>query len=1175
MLRPAATFRFALLVGAIFSLPIPFALAAPKELNNVPLVVTRKYDPTKEEARGFSEFTSSFSLATFGNLFRSAAIDIEGDIKGKLNMPELKRYFPSAKENAAIAKAISNKVNRDHLNGGLTNDRVIGAIGYASTELVGRIINRALEVEGVKGKDRRAQWAEKILLPFRGCIKKTRTYKEAERCLDTLQTDLVQNIGLGIGYEMIRQETGVEYTKGMPKSYDACLRIKTKSRDSRVQSCIVNSMRKAVESFGIDQVSAVAKEQSPSSAKAVAARVRPDFSKCLAKASERKTFAACADLLVAKAGSEIAAEAVKVNPQVLQYFAEKDAREKLAGKAKTVFADCMAGVKKSNERDNKGTLKTDSCVQRVKLETALSVAHALFASNLKKLQGIADEDRVSIKSTVSAELDACWDAKGTLAKNNGCMRNAIESLVAAVADVKLAKELPATLRAKEPKLKDQLVGSVRACVKNTLPENILESADAAKKVEDCAAGLLKDAAQKVAGHSLEEVLHGKTSDLEAGKRLTEKLVTKEFATCLGSAPSEKKLASCSAVLKRSAGVEVARLLFKEEFEKFVEGNGGQSALGLDQPTQEKYLSGLLGSHERCLTATITAEKPEKADSAVDACFKESIRGLASHLANLVFIKQLKDNLPNGRPPEDITLRFTKDFDTCLREKEAPEFTVNAYVANIGQCKNRLMIPYTLEIGKMQLASALQQNLPGEGSALENRRQEIQGEVVGQLETCLTKAGAEEKDGREDCVGETKKLATYLIAVEATREQAKEVLNGGEPPKELAQLEVKLKTCLSNQDADICAKEQAQGVAKLLGSLKLRTTLGEALGEKEFKASAGEIEEMEKTFTRCVNKLPPRKAYDDFLLDLKACGEGLEHAGVALVQSRLAKWLETPEMTPAQKKISQELAVVLPCFDQVLPAGPIQENALQALDPEGMLLPVARTIADYINYDAENAGKDFDKVIKQLENDLKAAGPVEARRRLLDLLLQSGMLDRLLKSMALSEVRKSLESLPPEDRLPPALARVLLDRATIDKALTPEIMENLRPLISEKILKPLLLEGRSLKDPAQNAAVAMLSQKVASALLESPEFGQRLVAGAVQQQIDAQTSGTVSRWFFNSVGYSYDWNALRLTERGRAAEAYVKENVIRPRVMGESISREEMRRRNAEASRLVTEAVKNQ
>lgn len=979
----------------------------------------------------------------------------------------------------------------------------------------------------------------------------------------------MRNIGLGIGYEMVLQEMWPDFTKGVAEGYSKCLFFQGTNLDSRVKPCIVYTMRKAVERFGLAKVAQAAEQQAPSTATALINRVKPAFVECVSKAEDRKAFNECADLLTISAGAEISSEAVNTNAQVLLHFPQASERKVVAQTARNVFTSCMEEEKKT---PRSGNLSTDSCVLRVKLETARAVAHALFASNLKK-QGLPTPTTKKIQSQVSRALDSCWNSTGTLERNNECMRGAVETLVTLVAETKLTSEIPASLTKREPKLRQQLVDSVRACIKNNLPKNLMESTASAKKVEDCAASLLKSAAIKVAAHEIEEVLRGKTTDLKSAGLVVKNLVHKNFSACLGPLPDEKRLAKCSASLKRLAGVEVARLLFKEEIEKFVRENGGLRSFGISQEDQNSYLAELLEKHTKCLVGKVQEDKPEQADAAVDICFKNSIQSLATYLARLVFQKKLKENLPDSKSGAIISEKFVRDFNSCLKEKEEPAHTVNAYVANISNCSARLRNPYTLEIGKIQLDAALEQNLKGED--LQEERQRIKSEVLNALSSCIEKLTADDENGRDKCVNQTKKQATLAIAIEATREQTRTFLRVLDLPKEIEALERTLAKCLEQQNADLCAKEHAQAVAKALGSIKIRSTLADALGEKGFSEIKNELTKAEVAYFSCVDKIPGRKIHDDFIRQLEACGATLEAGGIALVQQHLSVRMERPGESKEEQRIKAEIAIVMPCLDDLLPQSPMKEFAISQIDPEGLLLPIARMIADYVNFDSENADKDFNSILKQLERDLAAAGPKEARVRLLDLLLSSGMLDRMLRSMALSEVRKSLDELPAEDKLPEALKKVLLDKLTIESALNSEAMDKIRPLLTEKILKPVLIDGRSLTDPAQKAAIKILEAEIAGALLDSSQFGSSLVSGAVQKQIDAESRGSLSRWLFTKVGFSYDWDKLRQTEAGRQAEKYVKEQMIRPRITGVNLSADEMAKRKKEAARLIKEAVKKQ
>jgi hypothetical protein len=1141
-----------------------------EKAENIALVATEKYNPKKEQGRGFSEFTSSLGLFAFGNIYRLTALDVEKQVLEKLNTPELKTYFPSQKERERFASAIADSVNHDFLSRGMTNDNVIAATQFAAESILGEVVDRAMKKEGVKSPGRRALWKGKILAPFRVCMKRARTYVEGNKCLDAAQEDAVKNIGLAIGYEMIRQETGPEYTGGAADAYKRCLRLNKDGANDRVTGCVLQVMREAVASFGSDKVRGVALEQAPEKAEALAASAKRSFAKCLKKADDRDGFSRCADDLSIEAGGQIASAALLSNEYVKTYFPGAKDREKLAEAGKDAFLDCMEKNRKNGKRDNSGALSTDNCSTLVRMNTAHSVARALINSNLDKISGLTSEQKVHVSRDMGAELDRCWDSAAGEKKNNACMKSMIEDLVGSVADIKLAGEISPALAAENPDLKGRLTDSVKACVKKELPEDVMNSPDAAKKVDGCAARLLKEGALAVADFELRQAIHGKTKDPDAADQLVNSLVKKDFSGCLGEAPTESILGSCTVKLKKSAASSVGSLVFKEELGRFLKKD--PAGYGISEKEKSSYLTSLLAKHQVCLNGI---SNPDTADAAVDSCFKQSINEMAGFLAHLAFTQSSREYIQDARSLASEANRFRADFSSCLNEKASAEYSLNDYIAHIDSCTSRLTDDYTLKLGSMQLKAALAENLSGK--ELSGKRRELYKDLHARFTLCLNRRNGVSDEERDLCVSDMKKQATYAIALEAARDQGKALLAGGPWPKGMAVAEAALKKCVEIEpNPEACARIHAQNTAKIIGGLKLKVSLGSALGEGKYKDSGRKIASLEQDFFACIDSIPGTKPDAAFMQALRDCGSKLEAAGKGLVGASLDQWLKSPEATPQEAKLREEIAEVLPCMDGLLPPSPVEEAALSHLQPEGMLEAVSKVVGDYINYDAGKADGDFDEILDKVLADMEAAGSVESRRKLFDLLIKRGMVDQLLKSMIRSEVKKSIDKLPPEDQLSPELQAVLLDKKTLEAALTPELMEKFRPFMAEKLLTPLLIEGKSLSDPAQKASLKELEKQVAEALLDSPAFGAKLVSGTVQKQIDEETKGTLSRWFArNLMGYSYDWEEIRSTEGAKQAETYILNQIVRPLILGQNVAQDEMKRRREEAGRLVTQAVKNQ
>ncbi len=1138
------------------------------EPQKISLIQTNAYDPTKEIGRGFSEFTSSFGLATFGNIYKAAGLDIEEDILEKLSMPQLARYFPNQKENRAIAKKIGSHVENVILDGAMSNQKVNEAILYAATKLVDQIIQRALEVEGVKDAERRKSWAKRLLVPFHRCMIKTKSYGEGSNCLDALQADLVNNLGLAISYELAAQETGAENANTAPEQYQNCLRPQKREADQRVQPCVLEVMRTSVAKFGVTEVEKIAKAKlSPSDVRIVSTSAKKTISSCLASANDRAGFLKCADALTISAGGELTYYSVLSNPQVGDLFPKETERKNLASVAKSTFHQCL---KNENKRDSQGKIQTEACENFVTMEITKTVANRLFLANLEKLGGISDQDRKTILAKVSGQLDKCWDSSGTPENNNRCMKDSVQSLVLKVAQVKLDRELPPSLLQSNPQLTKELLSSVEDCLKKELPKDILTSTESAVKVELCAGKLLKSSAIRVAKHELDEVLEGKTTNNQAKLTLTSNLIEEKFDQCLGDSPGEAKLTDCSVKLKTSAGVEIGKLLFQEEFDKYVATKGGLASLNLSPQIRDQYLEKLFLSHSECLKKNTDPKQPNSADRAVDTCFKTSIANMASYLADITFQSRLKENLTDPKTIQELAPLFRSEFQLCLAEKNSEK--INDFIPQISVCGDRLTKKYTVEVAKRELILAIDSALPNQ----KRRGEEIFSGVFPRFAACIEKTTGDNHDARDRCAKSLKSQATLILAAESSRNEALRLLNVKKLPSQFAELERKLRDCLEQErGSEYCARIHAQAVASEIARIKFRSSMADALGS-EYSKHEAELKILEQEFSRCVAQIPGQKPDASFLNALKQCGDNLEQKGIAFAQDYLTNSLRTVASTPEQRKIGDQIAEVVPCLDPLFPSGPSEDPAFRAIDPEGVFAKLTGAISEYIALDVKKSEKDIDRILKEVFADMYSAGTEASRKKLFDILVNGGMLDNLIHAMVRAEVKKTMAALPPKDQLPLNLQQLLLDKDTIAQALSPEVMAKYRPHLAQKLLKPILLEGKSMKDPALKSELKTMEKGLAEALLESHAFGQKLTEGMIQKSIDDKTAGTVSRWFYNSLaGYDYNWDNIRSSADAMRAEEYIKGQIIRPMMLGNELSPEEMHRRREEASALVEAALKNQ
>ena len=1167
--------RFAFYAVNCFLLPaLSLGAGAPNredraELNRLSLVTTDDYRPSRhEQNRDFSEITSSFGLAFFGGIYTSTALDLKGDIYTKLSAPEMLRYFPKEAERRKIAERVDTQVRRRFLSEGITNERANAAIRYAVADVGSLLIERVMEKEGVKDAARRAKWSNRLLLPFQACMRETRTYKEGMRCLEAFKKDALYNAGLALGYELVRQEMGAEYLKDQPSNYKSCLRATSPGAEKRVKSCVAKSVQTAALAYGQAKLrETAAKQLKPAAADAVVKRAAPAFRKCLEGAADRAGFAACGDALARQAGADVAREAILANPQMISVVPGAKERAAVAEAGKRTFLACAEKAARGPD----GTLRVDACAGPVKMEAARTVALAVIQQNIEKTSDAPAAKQKEMGAGLAAVIKGCWKLEASAEKNSDCLRTGVQKLVRTVGSYRLAQELPPGLLAAEPGFRDELLGQAETCLAGRLKGNLLEMDDVAERAGACTAPLLRAAALKVAAFRLGETLKGKSKDPGLAKRLQKELVEERFARCLGETPDQAKIFVCAGELRRGAGQAVGRALFAENYDEFVTSGGGPAAYKLADGDRGAYLDSLNAGLEKCLAEKAKGDE-KAADRGLDACFKASVESLALHLGKLEFRRQVAANLSHAKVNEaTLAQSFEKELRACLREKQSAELT--DFVKHIDICRARLTKRFTLDLARRELAAAADANVPVTPETKEHRAATL-AVLNKNLAACLDTA--EGAAGRDACTTELKRQATLALVTDATRGQSRKLLNTGDlPPTRQRELEVEFDACVKKGgDIEVCAQRHVREAAKAIAHLKLHHTMADMLGV-DYPKLLARLNAFERDYQTCLDKIPGAVVDAAFIRGTETCAKELEGKGVALSQEYLKNLLVKGRDTPKETALALDTARVVPCLDAIAVQKPFDEKFLERYDPEGTFEIMAKMAGDYINYDAEKAGDDYESVMAQIVTDLQAAGPAAARKKLLTTLIERGMVDQLLKSMIRAEVKKKLDELPDSDRPPAEVAEILLSKALLDKVLAGPAMEKFRPFMAEKILTPLLLEGKSMKAPAQAEAIRLLKNQVADALLESPDFGGLLLQSTVQKKIDSEANWKVTKWLaMKFKGYrTLYWSEARDSEAGKAAESYIREKVIRPQFQGEEMSAEEKAARLKEADRLVKEALK--
>src|SRR5690606_12639165 len=103
------------------------------------------------------------------------------------------------------------------------------------------------------------------------------------------------------------------------------------------------------------------------------------------------------------------------------------------------------------------------------------------------------------------------------------------------------------------------------------------------------------------------------------------------------------------------------------------------AYGVTQVWRDRFLTELLHKHTACLDQG-RKKSEEVSEKLLNACFRGSVRELASTLGHLEFTRRAKKYIEN---PQELSTRFDQAFLVCLEEKK--EAKIKDYVSHIDVC----------------------------------------------------------------------------------------------------------------------------------------------------------------------------------------------------------------------------------------------------------------------------------------------------------------------------------------------------------------------------------------------------------------------------------------------------------------------------------------------------------
>ncbi len=865
--------------------------------------------------------------------------------------------------------------------------------------------------------------------------------------------------------------------------------------NERVKNCALAGVKNGAKAFGRARILEVAKKEvSAATAEKIVKKVVPAFERCLNASKERGGFMKCGDQLIASAGSELASEAILVDARVSAYFPDAGDRTRIAAAGRDAFARCMRDNESKGRRDQHGTMRTDNCETFVKMETALTIATEVLRSTVEKNMTAAASAAIANAIKESGDdLKRCWNSSKPESENAICLRKTAKKVAASIAREKLGRELPKDVQERDPAFRERLLTGFETCLEEKLPANLFTASNADAAAASCAASVYKQAALQVAESKVRAALARVADQVPTGSAmnpLIDSFVNKAFAECLGDNPDSARLDSCSLKLQKNVASAIAQALLPFKVDEFIRAGGGLEAYGLDAEKRKAMLDAVVSENKKCLRTTVKSLKSEVSEKEINACFKHTIRDLSLRLGGLEFERMAKTNGINVASPsfEELKNGFARDFGACLDEKKGPEFALDDYLKNLELCQVKIAKSLTVKIAKGELAKTVRQIFT-EASSTPDREQ-LEAKLIAGFDACMEKAGTSLE--RENCVTKLRGEAALALARIGVESRAQKDL--GELPAEIKELGAELDHCIQGGGAtDNCTRKYLKASTTTLGKKILHKTMNDQLGAG-YENVRPNLKPVEEAFEGCVNGI--EGAVDaKFLEAIDGCGRKMEEAALDVALNSLSDTPASPaapvagpsgeagEKEVSDKELAEMMSRAMLCLNGQL--SPDTESSLESIDPESMEAELLKLIGAYVSYDLKSAHGNFGTVLAKVADDLKAAGPESARRKLLEELVNGGMLDQLLRSMIRVELEKSLASLPAGKQPPAALKAALLEKAALEKALSPELLEKVRPLMSRGVLEPVLVNGLTLRSSLVLRSLRTVKAHSLGAVFASP------------------------------------------------------------------------------------------
>ena len=551
---------------------------------------------------------------------------------------------------------------------------------------------------------------------------------------------------------------------------------------------------------------------------------------------------------------------------------------------------------------------------------------------------------------------------------------------------------------------------------------------------------------------------------------------------------------------------------------------------------------------------------------IDKCSNQLTLEVAQTAARDILRAQaISNNIDKIEIENLIASLIDKQFMGCLGTTPSSE--------KIHFCSGQLTTNASIQLATIQIKENAKDKLSQ--SETENLIKDL---ITDKFTKCL---GSTPTDTTlNSCVAKLTTSATKSIVLAYEKKEIKNQLNTDLTPTKLKPIEDHFIACVDapylvedvSKNLALCNQTFALEFAKTLGELKLDSLMKSALGTEGYNDQKSQIDETLAKYNICLDKLKATSMSNGLIDKITICTNELQAQGTLLFTTIANAWMSSPANNdPTVAALKSEFSQLLPCLGSLLPSSPYSQNLQENV--ASSLKPVTNLIAQYIEYDPENARQNLNDIVKNFANVLKDSTQGEAAKtELLDLLYRNGALDQFIKAFIRGEVKKSFADIS-EDELPSDLKNMLTSKENFDLIFSSPEGKEIKDLLMDKIIKPILINQTDLHSPEITASTTTIQEKVTKILINAPSFGSLLIKSNVQKKLD-QTKGLVR--FFAKAIYgrnALNWDKVRETPEGIEAEEYIRNHILIPKFNSQTQSAKEAAKINVEAEALVKKAIK--